>query len=89
MATNFQGKVAFVTGGSRGIGAAIVQRLADDGATVALTYKGSKAAAEDLVARIQASGGRAMALRADASDAVALTQAVTALRNNSARSTFS
>ncbi|ALS67197.1 SDR family oxidoreductase [Pandoraea apista] len=76
MATSFQGKVAFVTGGSRGIGAAIVQRLADDGATVAFTYKGSKAAAEVLVARIQASGGRAMALLADASDATALTRAV-------------
>lgn len=76
MATNFQGKVALVTGGSRGIGAAIVQRLADGGATVAFTYKGSKAAAQDLVARIQTSGGRAIALHADAGDAAALTQAV-------------
>jgi 3-oxoacyl-[acyl-carrier protein] reductase len=76
MATNFQGKVAFVTGGSRGIGAAIVQRFADEGAAVAFTYKGSKAAAEALVARIQASGGRALALQADAADAAALTHAI-------------
>ena len=76
MATNFQGKVAFVTGGSRGIGAAIVQRLAHGGAAVAFTYKGSKAAAQDLVERIQASGGRAMALPVDAADATALTQAI-------------
>ncbi len=76
MATNFQGKVAFVTGGSRGIGAAVVRRLADGGAAVAFTFKGSRAAAEDLVAEIEASGGRALALHADAGDASALTQAV-------------
>ncbi len=76
MATNFRGKVAFVTGGSRGIGAAIVQRLAHGGAAVAFTYKGSKAAAQDLVERIEASGGRAMALHVDAADATALTQAI-------------
>ncbi|MFJ2993270.1 SDR family oxidoreductase [Pandoraea sp. NPDC087047] len=76
MATNFQGKAAFVTGGSRGIGAAIVQRLANDGAAVAFTYHGSKAAAETLVAGIQAAGGRAIALQADVADATALTRAV-------------
>lgn len=76
MATNFQGKVAFVTGGSRGIGAAVVRRLADGGAAVAFTFKGSRAAAEDLVAELEASGGRALALHADAGDASALTQAV-------------
>ena len=76
MATNFQGKVAFVTGGSRGIGAAIVQRLAADGAAVAFTYHGSKAAAQALAASIEASGGRALALQADVADAAALTQAV-------------
>ncbi|MCI3205096.1 MULTISPECIES: SDR family oxidoreductase [Pandoraea] len=76
MATNFQGKVAFVTGGSRGIGAAVVQRLADGGAAVAFTYHGSKAAAQELAARIQSAGGRAIALQADAADAAALTRAV-------------
>jgi len=76
MATKFQGKAAFVTGGSRGIGAAIVQRLADDGAAVAFTYKGSKAEAEAIAARIRAAGGRALALQADAADASALGNAI-------------
>ena len=61
---------------ARGIGAAVVRRLADGGAAVAFTFKGSRAAAEDLVAEIEASGGRALALHADAGDASALTQAV-------------
>ncbi|WP_287496075.1 SDR family oxidoreductase [Pandoraea sp. CB10b_02] len=76
MATNFQDKVVFVTGGSRGIGAAIVQRFAHEGAAVAFTYKGSKAAAETLAARIEQAGGRALALPADAADAAALARAV-------------
>lgn len=70
------GKVAFVTGGSRGIGAAIVQRLARDGAAVAFTYTSSEAAAQALVAAIEAGGGRAMALKADSADATALVQAI-------------
>ena len=70
------GKAAFVTGGSRGIGAAIVQRLARDGAAVAFTYASADTAAKALVARIEAAGGRALALRADSADAAALTAAV-------------
>ena len=70
------GKVAFVTGGARGIGAAIVRRLARDGAAVAFTYSSSAAPAQALVADIAASGGKALALQADSADAVALTQAV-------------
>jgi len=70
------GKVAFVTGGARGIGAAIVRRLARDGAAVAFTYSSSASPAETLVADIAASGGKALALQADSADAVALTQAV-------------
>src|SRR3989338_9495817 len=70
------GKVAFVTGGARGIGAAIVQRLARDGAAVAFTYSSSEAPAQALVAAIEAAGGKALALRADSADAAALTQAV-------------
>jgi 3-oxoacyl-[acyl-carrier protein] reductase len=74
--TTFSGKVAFVTGGSRGIGAAIVQRLARDGAAVAFTYKGSAAQAQALAAAIEKAGGRALALQADAGNAAALTAAI-------------
>lgn len=70
------GKVAFVTGGARGIGAAIVRRLARDGAAVAFTYSSSEAPAKALAAAVQAAGGRALALQADSVDAAALTQAV-------------
>ncbi|POX49773.1 oxidoreductase [Streptomyces sp. Ru71] len=63
------GKVALITGGSRGIGAATALRLARDGADVALTYVQDKEAAEDVVRAVQALGRRAVALRADAADA--------------------
>jgi NAD(P)-dependent dehydrogenase (short-subunit alcohol dehydrogenase family) len=61
------GKTALVTGGSRGIGAAIVRRLGQAGAHVAVNYAGSKDAAEALVAEIEAAGGRAFAVQADVS----------------------
>ncbi|MER5379287.1 3-oxoacyl-ACP reductase family protein [Streptomyces sp. NPDC002688] len=64
------GKVALVTGGSRGIGAATALRLAREGADVAVTYVRGKEAAEDVVRGIEALGRRALALRADSSDAV-------------------
>ncbi|MEV6942909.1 SDR family oxidoreductase [Streptomyces sp. NPDC051172] len=63
------GKVALITGGSRGIGAATALRLARDGADVAVTYVNGKEAAADVVRRIEALGRRAVALRADAADA--------------------
>lgn len=69
-------KVAFVQGGSRGIGAAIVQRLAAEGATVAFTYVTSPDKAQALVSRVEAAGGRALAIQADSSDATALQQAI-------------
>lgn len=72
----FTGKVAFVTGGSRGIGAGIVRRLARDGATVVFTYQQADAAAKALAADIAAQGGRAVPIRADAADADALRAAV-------------
>ncbi|CAM3847978.1 SDR family oxidoreductase [Bordetella tumulicola] len=69
-------KVAFVTGGARGIGAAIVRRLATDGAAVVFTYASSSTEAEALAADINAAGGRSLAIRADSSDAAALVAAI-------------
>jgi len=70
------GKVALVTGGSRGIGAAIAQRLARDGAAVAITYSKGEDAAAALVKAIENEGGKAIAIRADAADAGAVKNAV-------------
>jgi 3-oxoacyl-[acyl-carrier protein] reductase len=70
------GKSALVTGGSRGIGAAIVRRLASDGAAVAFTYSASAQHAKTLVAEVKASGGVALAVRADSADAGALERAI-------------
>ncbi|ALM82908.1 SDR family oxidoreductase [Bordetella sp. N] len=70
------GKTAFVTGGGRGIGAAIVRRLADDGAAVAFTYRGSADQAKALADEIKAAGGRALALQADAADPAAVVRAL-------------
>src|SRR5947209_15943996 len=70
------GKVALVTGGSRSIGAAIARRLAADGASVALTYSASPAKAEEVVCAIEAAGGKALAIKADAADTEAVRLAV-------------
>jgi 3-oxoacyl-[acyl-carrier protein] reductase len=71
------GKVALVTGGSRSIGAAIARRLAADGAAVALTYSASPDRAAQVVAEIEAEGGKAIAIEADAGDPTAVRAAVT------------
>src|ERR671925_606323 len=68
MMRKLTGKVALVTGGSRSIGAAIVKRLAADGAAVALTYGASPNKADAVVHAIEAAGGKALAIRADAGD---------------------
>ena len=65
---SLQGKVALVTGASKGIGAAIARELASRGASVAVNYSGSKEAAEKLVAEIKAAGGKAIAVQANLSD---------------------
>ena len=59
------GKVALVTGGSKGIGAGIVRRLASDGASVAFTYSSSEEKALQLAEEIESSGGKALSLKAD------------------------
>jgi len=70
------GKVAVVTGGSRGIGAGIARRLAADGASVAITYTKGADAAASVVKEIERTGGKAIAIQADAADADAVKAAV-------------
>lgn len=70
------GKTALVTGGSRSIGAAIAKRLAADGAAVAITYSASPEKAAEVVRAIEAAGGRALAVAADAGDPAAVRAAV-------------
>ncbi len=73
---SFKGKVALVTGGSRGIGAGIVRRLAADGASVAFTYSSSPEKALELVREIEFAGGKALSLKADSGSAEELRAAV-------------
>lgn len=70
------GRKALVTGGARGIGAAIVKRLAGDGASVAFTYVSAQSKAEEMVQEINSAGGQALAIRADSADFGALKGAV-------------
>jgi 3-oxoacyl-[acyl-carrier protein] reductase len=71
-----EGKIAIVTGGSRGIGAAIAKRLATDGASVAITYSKGADAAVSVVKAIESAGGKAIAIQADAGDADAVRNAI-------------
>jgi 3-oxoacyl-[acyl-carrier protein] reductase len=76
MSKTLEGKSALVTGGSRGIGAAIAKRLAADGANVAITYTTGVAAAASVVKEIERAGRKAIAIQADAADADAGKAAV-------------
>jgi 3-oxoacyl-[acyl-carrier protein] reductase len=76
MSKKLEGKIALVTGGSRGIGAAIAKRLAVDGANVAITYTKGADAAASVVKEIERAGGKAIAIQADATDADAVEAAV-------------
>lgn len=77
--SSLQGKVALVTGASKGIGAAIARELAARGAAVAVNYAGSKAAAEKLVAEIEAAGGKAIAVQANVADPTSIKPLVDAV----------
>jgi 3-oxoacyl-[acyl-carrier protein] reductase len=68
MAGRLAGKAAFVTGGSRGIGSAIVKRLAADGASVAFTYSAGSAKTQEVIRSIESSGGKEFAIQGDAAD---------------------
>ncbi len=76
MSDHHKGKRALVTGGGRGIGAAIVRRLAAEGAQVTLTYVGPPTEAQTLVAEIESTGGQARAIEADAREIGASAAAV-------------
>jgi len=75
MTTNTNPRVALVTGGSGGIGAAVVERLVRDGFAVAVHYAGNADRAEKLVAEIAAAGGQAIAVGGDVADEVAMAEA--------------
>jgi len=76
MTRKLEGKIALITGGSRGIGAAIAKRLATDGADVAITYTKGADAAASVVKEIERTGRKAIAIQADAADAEAVKAAV-------------
>src|SRR6201993_1978479 len=76
MQLKLEGKIARITGGSRGIGAATAKRLAEEGAKVAITYAKGADAAASVVKEIESAGGKAIAIQADATDVDAVKAAV-------------
>jgi 3-oxoacyl-[acyl-carrier protein] reductase len=83
--SGIEGKVAIVTGGSRGIGRAIVELLARDGADVTFFYRENAAAADDILAAARSAGTRIAALRVDVRDSVACAAAVEAIHDRTGR----
>jgi 3-oxoacyl-[acyl-carrier protein] reductase len=83
--SGLQDKVVLVTGGSRGIGRAIVERFAADGANVTFFYRGNEAAAREVVDRVSAAGGTVAAEQVDITDAPAVTAAVERLVDRTGR----
>jgi 3-oxoacyl-[acyl-carrier protein] reductase len=76
MSKKLEGKIALITGGSRGIGAAIAKRLANDGASIAITFAKDASSASAVVEAIERDGGKALAIQADAADVEAVKAAV-------------
>ena len=82
-------RIALVTGGRRGIGRGIVKAFAAEGAQVAIVYRGSQPAADELVHEIKQAGGTAFAFQADVADHAAVTACVERVVRKSGRSTSS
>src|SRR5689334_23897754 len=74
---DLKGRVALVTGGGRGIGRATALRLGQDGATVVVNYNASEAPAQEVVGLIESGGGKALAVKADVSDAAQIDAMIT------------
>jgi 3-oxoacyl-[acyl-carrier protein] reductase len=84
-ASGLAGKVALVTGGSRGIGRAIVECFANDGANVTFFYRGNRTAADEVVAKLREAGRDVRAEQVDVTDAAACAKAVEALADRAER----